>query len=55
MEDFAFSIRSRKDVPIRDPIRDEKEEIQAEVRNLIKSCLKVEDEAAEIKYGRPLL
>ena len=45
MEDFA--VRGP-------PIRDEKEEIQNEVRGIIKSCLLVEDEAAEIKKGKPL-
>ena len=33
------------------PIRDEKEEIQAEVQSIIKNCLMVEDEAAVIRGG----
>jgi len=37
------------------PARDEKEEIQAEVRSIIKSCLRVEDEANEIRRGKPLM
>ena len=45
MEDFA--VRGP-------PIRDERAEIQNEVRGIIKSCLQVEDEAAEIKKGKPL-
>ena len=45
MEDFA--VRGP-------PIRDERAEIQNEVRGIIKSCLLVEDEAAEIKKGKPL-
>ena len=36
------------------PVRDEKEDIQAEVRSIIKSCLQVEDAAQEIKRGKPL-
>ena len=34
------------------PIRDEKEEIQAEVQSIIKNCLLVEDEAAMIRNQR---
>ena len=45
MEDFA--VRGP-------PIRDEKEDIQNEVRSIIKACLRVEDEASEIKHGKPL-
>ena len=45
MEDFA----------VKGPVvRDEKEDIQAEVRHIIKNCLMVEDEAREIKKGKPL-
>ena len=36
------------------PIRDEKEDIQNEVRGIIKNCLLIEDEAAEMKRGKPL-
>ena len=36
------------------PIRDEREEIQNEVRGIIRNCLQVEDEAAQIKKGKPL-
>ncbi len=46
MEDFLFK---------GPPVKDEKEEIQAEVRSIIKSCLRVEDEANEIRRGKPLL
>ena len=45
MEDFAVK---------GPPVRDEREEIQSEVRGIIKSCLLVEDAAAEIKKGKPL-
>ena len=45
MEDFAVK---------GPPIVDEREEIQNEVRGIIRSCLLVEDEAAEIKKGKPL-
>ena len=44
MDDFEFNA----------PIKDEKEEIQAEVQSIIKNCLIVEDEAAMIKQGRTL-
>jgi len=35
MEDFA----PRAGVPVQDQVRDEREDIQAEVRGIIKSCL----------------
>ena len=47
MEDFA-----RKGPAVAE--RDEKADIQAEVRHIIKNCLMVEDEAREIKKGKPL-
>ena len=43
------------DFMVRGPaVKDEKEEVQLEVRSIIKACLRVEDEAAEIKRGKPL-
>ena len=51
MEDFL----PKQKQPMREKVRDEKEEIEAEVRGIIRSVLKVEDEAAEIKRGKPLL